>query len=851
MTVRKSASNRGGNVSLTRLGNGLICLSLSCLIIVQQQAFAASAPVAVNVEREMAYQAASILEIRPEVERLLDLERETDRSASTNNEILSLRTLALRKVLLGALDVRRACNKIDIELAYTYALLQREQNKANNVNQLFNLANFAQFSALYTIEPYSRINLKFKQSAILTCVGAGVGTTLPVLRILYNKYNKVRNTEPPRMLAHVLDGGPVDLSGLPPVVERFFEAPYKETQTTRREAVAALWKKRYGVDLSKTSSLCSLKDDKAKSFGLLNTRIVLLWSLHTFIQEFDQQLLALLKMVRSPVELELSGETTNLASLGLTPGAIEAASLLHMQANVEQLIHLNRGSADSEQRTRLEISLLQNVLSGMLEVQIAADKIDQELNYAYDVVLSSLLARRGKGLQRNYEANFIQSGVFSAIAGLLFLNGYPKAGNEIFLVQSGIGTALSTLALVQMQGGSRKIDTPPNSLAQFFNPDSNNAYRFSKLISDFLAAPEPGLTKKSRREIILDGWKTRRVSTLNLDSKENQAKLAAMPSYKRDTIKIVRNRIELLHSLRASIGEFDGELSELLNATEPSTHVVAAASGQSSTQNLNPAAWGAVKVLGIEPHVAFINGGATTCTDEDTFKQKLFLTRKVMEAKLDQNKSVSALDLQIATETTERERIERLRDLAINVTNNANFFQINVLGLISDGPLGLSSDPKSNLYGNRLNIVSGYLVGGLTAATVLEKHGGLRMNKAEPNCLSSVFGMDGPANVRLSPTLVRFFDTVAPSSPNGLTRKQELMDYWKLTKFVTCDVTKPSTQQKLAANGLAHHFYSENITLLSTRIRMLYEVRAVISLMDVGLSELLRAVDNTQNHPVN
>ncbi len=792
------------------------------------------------------YQAADVLQIRAEVDQLLLLEQESGDSASSANvEILSLRAFILRRIFLGFLDVRSACNKIDIDLAYTYGILQREQAKRADVNQLLNQLNFAQFSALYTIEPYLNINKQDKASAVITCVGAGLGTALPIIGILYNKYSKARDTAPPAFLANVLDGRPVDGSGMSPLVERFLDSIKPGEQVSRREAMYSLWRKRYDVDASKVSTLCSLQGEKGKSLDLLNTRIALLCSLSTSIEGFDQSLLTLLEMVRSHSQTRsLNG--TGLYSLGLNSGAIEAATLLKIDAEVEELIRLNRQHSDSNRQSELDIDLMEGVLSGMLDMRVATDKIDGELNQAYDVALASLLARRDRALQTNYNANFIQAGIFGGIAGLLLLKDHDHAGNTMLVIQSGIGTTLSALALWQMRGGSRKIDTPPNSLAQFLNPNSQNQYHFSPLISHFLDNPSPeSKDGKSRRDFLIARWKERRVATVSLESKAEQEKLAAMPPAKRDTITIVRNRIELMHSLKARLEEFDGELLSLVEATGFADPKHDGAFGAIPTAKLTPAAAGVARILRVHYDQSIVDqpGEKNQVYQGASLQQKLFITRTIFLAALEARKTVDDIDLQIATETTAKSRLERIRDLAINLTNNANFFQIGILGIITFGPLALSGDPKLNLYGNRLNIVSGYLSGALTGATLVEQHGGIRLTKSEPNALGAAFEIQTANDYKFSSTISTFLNSVSPTSLDGLSRKEELIRYWKATKVISVNVDQQSMREKLAASGPSHHYWSETIKLITNRVRMLYDLKAVTDQIDLGLSDLLRAIE--------
>jgi hypothetical protein len=58
-----------------------------------------------------------------------------------------------------------------------------------------------------------------------------------------------------------------------------------------------------------------------------------------------------------------------------------------------------------------------------------------------------------------------------------------------------------------------------------------------------------------------------RVATINLNNPKNLAALASMPSHKYDTIKLVKDRITLLHSLKKELELCEGEVFDFLSAT--------------------------------------------------------------------------------------------------------------------------------------------------------------------------------------------------------------------------------------------------------------------------------------------
>lgn len=800
----------------------------------------------INSDRDHynALQLAEIMGVRPQVERLIALESRDITDAAERQAAVALRAYVLRKIQLAFLQARLACNGAERELAYTYALMQKQQRRQDSVNEYLNLINFARLSTFYTMEPYARIHHQFKKSAFYTTVSGPIGLFIPIVGIYYNKFARIKGCEAPKNLAHLIGGGPVDARGLPETIGKFMDSKAQGSSQTRRQEMYAEWKQRVGADINNPKTLGDLTDGKGKSIGALNRRIVLLWSLHTHLEEFDDSLFSLMNLVRLNPPGFQSAE--GMKALGFSNGAIEAARLLKIQPVVEELTQLNRRGDSSLRKLELQTQFLERVLAGLMEMKLATNKIDAELNYAYDVVLANLLMRRGKSLQMNYNANFIQSGTFGSIAGLLYYKQSPKPGNLMFVISDGIGTALSVLALWQMRGGKRKVDTPPNSLADFFVLREPGADSFCPLVWDFLNSPAPDSKDgKSRRQHLLEVWEREKVATVNLENKANQEKVAAIHKSKQDTIAVVRSRINLLGSLKARLESFDGELYDLVTQTDPQTTAYVNRGNEELCASLSKAGKGAACLLGIEPEVEnLLNAkGTNASSSQDNLPAKLSVTAKVLTAGLDVRKTMDSLDKQICMEQQTMDRLVRQRDLVVNLTNNANFFQLGILGMIVDGPLGLSKLPVDTNMSNNLNIVSGFMTGGLAALAFMERPGGFSPGRTQPNMLGACFGLNVPSECKFSPLITRFMDAVAPLSVDGLTRRQELIEYWKKNKLLDINVRHPAVQQRVSAVGPGHHFWSENIKLLRNRITMLYDLRATFDMMGYGLADMLQAVD--------
>lgn len=516
--------------------------------------------------RSEAAQAAQTLGIQDQVDRILSTRSNSD---SSPEELLVLRAAIVRKVLRAVLEVRQACNKLDVERAYTYDIMQKEERREHFVNQLFNTANFAQLSTFYTLEPFMRIHDQFVASAIFTTISGSLNTAISTLSRLHGAVAKASNVSPPKVLANIVDGGPIDASGMPPLVSKYLDAAAPGSNKSRREVLFATWLSRYKIDATKKGDLCSIKDRKKASIKLLRSRILLLWSLHTAVQDFDRQLLCLLDQLESvPTPgTESSGVTASI--INCSAGAVEMANLLKLQPCIAELRQLKQTGSASKRISELELLLLEKSLRGALEVQVASDKVDEDLYYSYHVVLSDLLQSRARWLQKTYDANFLQSGILGIVAGRLYLSRHSYAGDRKFVISGGNGTALTLLAMWQMHGFKRKSDMGPNSLAEILDLNPADDCRFSPFVSSLLNSPPPGSSDgKSRRELLNNRWKEAKVTTLNLDSAKNLQAVSAMPSHKYDTINVVKNRIVLLHSLKKELESFQGEVLELLLCTE-------------------------------------------------------------------------------------------------------------------------------------------------------------------------------------------------------------------------------------------------------------------------------------------
>ena len=766
-----------------------------------------------------AAQTADILGIRQEAEQIISLRRGAS-SDSEKHQLNNGRAYVVRRIFEAMLQLQAAESQLEFEINYTYDAVAREQRKENTVNQLFNVANFAQGGTFGIIEPVADFRSQFVLESTLGLVGAGVGTLLPVLGILYTKFAKASHLTPPAFMSSYLNGKPVDGSNLPPLVVKYLNSPAPGQSQTRREVLSTDWKKRYKADMANTKTLRGIDDGKARSLSYLSNRMVLLWSLYTSIEEFDSDLLSLLNQVRGIPNAEYPLTKTKIGA----SAADDAARLLHLEPVIEELKSLNASGDDSERKRELQITLLETVLSGSLEMAVAGDRCQKDLNYQYDVVLAQLTDRQSNFMQKVFEANFIQGGTFGMIASYLFLKKQLIPAGKVLLVSGGIGFILSSISILAMHGGWRKNETGPNSLADFFNlrPD----HGFSPLVYSYLNSASPSRSDgKTRRQCLEEYWTNNAVSTVDLKDRRNLEKLGSMPTCKKDTIKLVLNRIALLSTLREQYNEFDVELLALLRRAWPET---LASNAPDVNSAFSPAVKATATLLGVQ---GLLNQQA----DENS---KLLITRQVLDAYLSMTADANVVGQEIDHEFKILDRMERERDKVIQLTNNANFLQGSVLGIIATS-LGLTGTPENVVSTNKISIITASLSSGLAGVSMLEQRGGWRPDKAKPNALAAAFGKD----YKFSPVTVRYLSSVAPDSATNLSRRGELLKYWKESKLMSVNVKRDSTVQKLTAEGKAHHWWSETIHLIDNRVTMLFDLRAVMRSSNIGFNELLKALD--------
>lgn len=253
----------------------------------------------------------------------------------------------------------------------------------------------------------------------------------------------------------------------------------------------------------------------------------------------------------------------------------------------------------------------------------------------------------------------------------------------------------------------------------------------------------------------------------------------------------------------------------------------------------------AARLLGMEHEIQryleLKNSGNSL--NQEALRLQLAITRKILTAGLELRTTSAKIDKEIVVERQVVDKLTRKRDFILAATNNANFLQLSILSIIIDGPLEESHNNNTVYHGNVLNIVSGLTVGALAGLTILEQKGGTRPNKAPTNMLGQTLGLEPPDTEKLPPLLWTYLNSVSPDSTKNLTRRQQLIEYWRSRKVLSINIQKPKTVERVSALGPHHHKSSETIKLINSRITMLFDLRAMVDLLNTGLVQLLEALE--------
>lgn len=776
----------------------LIALSLGCLLVGQSvfplAVLGASVPPTPPLASSGVNEASDILGVRNNVERIRALQAA---GGAAGEELLWNKAIVLRQILLGYLEVRQTSDLLDEAIDDTYDAIDKQVRTVNRRVELANILNFTTFGVLFNIAAADRLQKKFNSSNTLTFISAsltaGLGAAAAGLSFTGASIDRCS----PNPLANIfgLDEASVQL---PELVSKYISSTPAGNTQSRKAATLDMWKKNFGVnDSSASQKILAAESPKRHyaSLRLLNQRLALLFSLNALAEQFDSELLALLRAIESTAVPASNLTLTSDSHIG-APG-IEAANLLHLEQCAAEIINMNsagtRNGADL-QTLALDLYMLEKILGAALEVRQVVDRIDQEKHYQIDVLLPQLVNAQNRMNLLTNTSTFTQIGVLKNIAGDEYSRKELQAGSETILAMDAITILLSTANLVYPALHRNKQDSQVNVLANVLKLDTPSKFHFTPLISSYFEGVPPSATNGlTRKQQLLNHWKLTGMLPSKKRAAEALASLPSMHDKRVETIELVGKRVQMLFDVRDTVETLDSGLLQLLSA------VILPAPEKPADSRID---------------------------------KQLALIKRVLRSALEVRSSCDQIDNQLSEEYTAKGAILAARSRGLQYNNILNFTQSGTLGVLAQG-LALNKRP---VEGDTLNLISGSAVLLLSSAALLQQRMGRRPAKPEINMLAQVL-FPGSTKEGFLPSVWQYLNSRAATT--GLTRRESLIERWKKSGVITTNLKSERNLGKLAACEQTSR--KESVRLITDRIVMLHDVHTTIGSMDKQLVTALRA----------
>ncbi len=772
----------------------LIALLLVCLLVGQS-----ASPFAVFAASEVPNfsgmnEAADILGVRSNVDRILALQAA---GAAPTEELLWNKSVVLRQLLLGYLEVRQTSDLLDEAIDDTYDAIDKQVRTVNRRVELANIANFTAFGVLFNFGAAERLSKRFNNSNYTTFVSASLTAGIGAAAVALSYSGAARDRTRPNPLSNIFGLDTVSVP-LPELVSKYINAiPNGKTQS-RKQAMLDQWKTEFALKESLTSreNLAAESTQRHRaSIGFLNQRLALLFSLNALAEEFDSELLSLLRAIES-TSVPANGSALALTGL-IGASGTEAAKLLQVEQCAADLISMKAAGASNVVDLRalaIDLYLLEKILGAAFEVRQVSDMIDREKHYQFDVLLPQLVSVRDRVNLLSNTANFTEIGVLKNIAGRDFVLKKTSAGSQKILIMDAFSVAIANANFVFLKLYRRKQVSEVNALANIFNFDVPSDCRFSPLISSYLESVPPGSANgMTRKQQLLDRWKHEGRLSNKKGCAEALASMPSMHNKRVETIDLVNKRVEMLFDVSGAVETLDSGLLQLLTAV-------------------------------ILP--------APENSPDNKIDKQLILTKRVLQHALEVRSASDQIDNQLCEEYTAKGAILASRARAVQYNNILNFTQSGLMGIVSSG---LVMKGKTN-HANAIDLVSGSTLLFLSSVALIQARIGRRPAKPELNVLAHVLHPGTSSTESIPPSVRQYLNSSAKDS--GLTRLESLMERWKKAGVITTNLKSERNLGKLSAIGNTSR--RETVQLISDRIVMLHDVKTTIESMDKQLVSALK-----------
>jgi hypothetical protein len=216
------------------------------------------------------------------------------------------------------------------------------------------------------------------------------------------------------------------------------------------------------------------------------------------------------------------------------------------------------------------------------------------------------------------------------------------------------------------------------------------------------------------------------------------------------------------------------------------------------------------------------------------------ISEQVMAASLQVDATIAQIDNEIARSNEVRGFLADRRDRAVS---RANLLSVLVGGTVGATASGLQLSSNLTKPAAGVGIGAGTLSAGLALAGIREEKGKSLRFEFESNMLAEFFDRPALPNSQYPATIWTFLNEPSASRPDGITRKQELLQTWVQVKRID---SLSSTEKIDHLTSQPSEMLKLSIDDFEDRGAMLQDVRARISYLKRDLGTLLTSLPAVQ-----
>jgi hypothetical protein len=274
---------------------------------------------------------------------------------------------------------------------------------------------------------------------------------------------------------------------------------------------------------------------------------------------------------------------------------------------------------------------------------------------------------------------------------------------------------------------------------------------------------------------------------------------------------------------------------------------------------LSPEAAQVADEIGVAPHLKRLErlpGGPTVDGSQislESLAARQEITEKVLATSLDIDSVNAVIDSEIEQIRGIRADLQAKRDKAQNIINVASILTGGVAGAITSA---MQFKPSTVNLGNGIGVAGG--AGSVVLSIVgMRMQGGRRSLGDSPRMLARFFGRQ-PDATEVIPSVYpeevwSYLNSALPSQQNPaqsniVTRREQLIAKWRSEGRIKQDGSPKGERRIESLSGNISQLRKLSMNELDDRLTMLLDVRASVSLMKRGLSEIVRCLSAAKSN---